>query len=138
MKPVDRLAWYLKQKKIKYSELERKTGLVHGYMSKQVRSSASIGSDILERICNACPDLNPAWLLTGRGHWELVDAETEHTGAAPAYPESEIHHAALEHIHFIDGLPVGDSEKYKLCKAYAEKLVLQAIVAKQQKGNDAV
>ena len=137
MKPVDRLAWYLKHKKIKYSTLERKTGLVHGYMSKQVRSSASIGSDILERICNACTDLNPTWLLTGRGHWEIAAANAGQTGAATtSIPEEAVRNAALEHIHFIDGLPITDSEKYTLCKAYAEKLVLQAIVSNRQKSTE--
>jgi hypothetical protein len=138
MKPVDRLAWYLKHKKIKYSVLERSTGLVHGYMSKQVRSSASIGSDILERICNACADLNPTWLLTGRGNWQIENSGTgqNSNSATPQLPEEMVRQAALEHIQFIDGLPIGDSEKYKLCRAYAEKLILQAMVDGRQKGSE--
>lgn len=134
MKPVDRLAWYLKHKKIKYSELERQTGLVHGYMSKQVRSSASIGSDILERICNACADLNPSWLLTGKGNWELNVTEA---GAPPVLQEDDAYKAELEYIRFIDGLAVSDGEKYRLSKAHAEKLVWQMVAAgKRQPENE--
>lgn len=134
MKPVDRLAWYLKHKKIKYGELERQTGLVHGYMSKQVRSSASIGSDILERICNACSDLNPAWLLTGKGHWDLNITET---GALPVLQEDDAYKTELEYIRFIDGLAVSDGEKYRLSKAHAEKLVWQMVaVGKGRQENE--
>ena len=39
----------------------------NGYTSKQSKSKASVGSDVLERIIDTYPDLNPMWLLTGEG-----------------------------------------------------------------------
>lgn len=39
----------------------------NGYTSKQSKSGASIGSDVLERIIDTYPDLNPLWLITGKG-----------------------------------------------------------------------
>lgn len=71
MKPIERFALYCKLNKIRYSNVERNAGIANGYLSKQVKNSASIGSDILERICNLYPGLNPAWLLTGRGEPNL-------------------------------------------------------------------
>lgn len=66
MKPIERLALYFKHNKIKFSEVEKKTGLANGYLGKQVRGLASIGSDILEKICTAYPEIDPAWVLTGK------------------------------------------------------------------------
>ncbi|PTX63752.1 hypothetical protein C8N46_101357 [Kordia periserrulae] len=39
----------------------------NGYTSKQSKANASVGSDVLERIIDTYPDLNPLWLLTGEG-----------------------------------------------------------------------
>ncbi|EDP98167.1 hypothetical protein KAOT1_13157 [Kordia algicida OT-1] len=39
----------------------------NGYTSKQSKSNASIGSDVLERIIDTYPELNPLWLITGKG-----------------------------------------------------------------------
>ena len=39
----------------------------NGYTSKQSKSSASVGSDVLEKIIDVYPDLSPLWLLTGKG-----------------------------------------------------------------------
>jgi hypothetical protein len=79
MKPIERLALYLRQHKIRYSTAEKEAGIANGYLGKQVRSNASIGSDILEKICTAYPKLNPAWLLTGNGNEELDAAAKDKT-----------------------------------------------------------
>ncbi|MBC8753188.1 hypothetical protein H2O64_00805 [Kordia sp. YSTF-M3] len=39
----------------------------NGYTSKQSKSNASVGSDVLERIIDTYPELNPLWLITGKG-----------------------------------------------------------------------
>ncbi|QHI38272.1 hypothetical protein IMCC3317_36620 [Kordia antarctica] len=38
----------------------------NGYTSKQSKSGASVGSDVLERIIDTYPELNPLWLVTGK------------------------------------------------------------------------
>lgn len=43
----------------------------NGYTSKQSKSGASVGSDVLERIIDTYPDLNPLWLITGKGNMIL-------------------------------------------------------------------
>lgn len=86
MKPIERLAHYFKDNKIKFSVVERQAGIGNGYLSRQIKNQASIGSDILEKICNCYPSLNATWLLTGKGLPDLfVDnssnpsfADTEH------------------------------------------------------------
>ncbi|XLS30302.1 hypothetical protein ACJD0Z_05595 [Flavobacteriaceae bacterium M23B6Z8] len=38
-----------------------------GYMSRQIKTHASVGGDVLERIIDTYPELNPIWLLKGEG-----------------------------------------------------------------------
>lgn len=120
MKPIQRLEWYLKHKKIRYSEVEKKTGLATSYLSKQISNQGSIGSDILEKICLAYPDVNPAWLLTGLGHYETVQFE----GTSQEKPLL-LNSTVDNKLKFINELALPDKEKLELCKMYAEKLLLQ-------------
>ncbi|MBC8753189.1 hypothetical protein H2O64_00810 [Kordia sp. YSTF-M3] len=46
-------------------------GVGNGYTSKQSKSRASVGSNVLERIIDEYPDLNPLWLVTGKGNMIL-------------------------------------------------------------------
>lgn len=133
MKPIQRLEWYLKHKKIKFGTLERALELGTGYISKQVKRGGSIGSDILEKICNAYPALNPTWLLTGRGEPELETGAA--TGNAAAQFASENQQGiSFDRLKMIDNLPITDKEKYELCKLFAEKMILQVNLLEQELG----
>jgi len=57
---------------IKYSGLSARQfdlsiGASNGYTLRMSKNRASIGSDVIENILRAYPDLNVAWLLTGEG-----------------------------------------------------------------------
>lgn len=86
MKPIERLAIYCKQYKLHYSSIEDKVDIAKGYLSRQIKNQASIGSDILERIFNAYPAINPTWIFTGKGEPQLkginVDAMTSNPDIA--------------------------------------------------------
>lgn len=60
----ERLAEYLKYKRVNKSEFGRMVGVSNAYVSS-IRKS--IQPDKLERIGSAFPDLNVSWLLTGDG-----------------------------------------------------------------------
>lgn len=120
MKPIQRLEWYLKHKKIRYNTVEKRIGLSTGYLSKQVSNLASIGSDILEKIFQAYPNLNPGWLLTGQGHFDKA-SESLSDNYRPAGSFGEV----PDKLKFINDLQLPDKEKLELCKLYAEKLLLQ-------------
>lgn len=64
---VERLEKYLKVKKIVTRQFELACGMSNGYFAKQVKAKGSIGSDFLERVAEAYPDLNITWLITGKG-----------------------------------------------------------------------
>jgi len=49
-----------------------KTGLSNGFLDK----AGSVGTDKLEKVMIAFPDVDPIWLLTGKGEMFLPNSET--------------------------------------------------------------
>ena len=64
---TSRLSRFIKLKQISIMEFEKIISVSNGLISKAIRGDKSIGSDKLEKIFFAYPDLNPTWLLTGEG-----------------------------------------------------------------------
>lgn len=75
MKTIDRLSSYLQHKGVSYNAFDKSIGAANGYIGKQVRSSGSIGSDIIEKISAKYTDLSLSWLLTGEGSMLIPDKE---------------------------------------------------------------
>lgn len=67
MKAIERLFVFFEKKSLKHTPVEKDLGLTNGYLGKMRDRKGSIGSDILETIFCKYPELNPDWLLTGRG-----------------------------------------------------------------------
>lgn len=67
MKIINRVYKYLDAKGVKPGTFEKQIGLSAGYLSKQLKRSADIGESILMLIIENCPDVDPNWLLTGKG-----------------------------------------------------------------------
>lgn len=64
---TDRLREYIEHKGISYYAFENSIGASRGSISKAVKENKSIGSSVLENILNIYQDINPNWLLTGKG-----------------------------------------------------------------------
>jgi hypothetical protein len=54
---------------------DKSIGVGNGYTSKQYKSKASVGSDVLERIFDTYPELNPLWLLRDDGNMIIEVAQ---------------------------------------------------------------
>ncbi|MHA1912089.1 MAG: hypothetical protein ACTSYA_10365 [Candidatus Kariarchaeaceae archaeon] len=67
MKTIDRIKQFIDSQAISLNSFDKKIGASNGYIGKQISKSASIGSDIIEKIISTYTDLNPHWLLTGEG-----------------------------------------------------------------------
>ncbi|MDQ8012007.1 MAG: S24 family peptidase [Flavobacterium nitrogenifigens] len=67
MKAIERFYQYLDYKAIKPTKFEKENGLSNGYLGTQLRRNGSLGEDVLTTIINNCLDLNPIWLLSGKG-----------------------------------------------------------------------
>lgn len=102
MKPIERLAVYCKQYKLHYSSIEEKVNIAKGYLSRQIKNQASIGSDILERIFTAYPSINPTWIFTGKGEPQLNEIDTDvinsNTGMPLSNEHSDIYRLQIESL----------------------------------------
>ncbi len=87
----DRLTKFRQYKKLGQGKFEKLSGLSNGYLT-QLRKAP--GSEKLQRILCAFPDLNRTWLLTGEGEM-LTGVQTEQTIQS-----------STDDIHLIPLLPV--------------------------------
>ena len=71
MKIIDRIILFIRHKNLSMRAFDISIGVGNGYTSKQSKSGASVGSDVLERIIDVYPDLNPLWLISGKGDMVL-------------------------------------------------------------------
>ncbi|NER15407.1 hypothetical protein GWK08_18275 [Leptobacterium flavescens] len=71
MKIVDRIKLFIEYKNVSLRKFDESIGMSKGYMSRQIKSNASVGGDVLEKIIDTYPDLNPIWLLQGKGEMVL-------------------------------------------------------------------
>lgn len=74
MKLIERLRIYIEHKGISYNSFDKSIGASNGYIGKQLKNNASIGSDIIEKISETYKDLNIEWLITGSGDM-IVDSK---------------------------------------------------------------
>lgn len=79
MKPIERIAMYLKFRNINPHSFEKKIKLSNGYFSKQLRHLGSVGSDILIKVHDHYPDLNILWVLIGEGQMICEGWVGDHT-----------------------------------------------------------
>ena len=70
-----RLAQYIDYKEVSYYAFENFIGVSRGGISKAVKKNKNIGSGILENILSHYDDLNPTWLLTGKGSMLLEEVK---------------------------------------------------------------
>ncbi|WP_024773070.1 hypothetical protein [Aquimarina macrocephali] len=68
---VKRLGQYITEKDISYYLFENSIKASRGSISKAVKNNKSIGSNVIENILTVYADLNPVWLVTGKGEMLL-------------------------------------------------------------------
>jgi hypothetical protein len=77
MKIIDRIIEFIKYKNMSMRAFDISIKVGNGYTSKQSKSKASVGSDVLERIIDTYPELNPLWLITGTGNMIITIKNSE-------------------------------------------------------------
>lgn len=63
---IDRLEQFMNSQGINNNQLTVKAGLSIGLIGSARKKRTGLHSDNLEKILHACPELNPAWLITGK------------------------------------------------------------------------
>lgn len=63
----DRLKQFIEYLGISTRGFEQKISVSNGLIARFLSKNTTIQSDVLSKICDTFPDLNPDWLLTGKG-----------------------------------------------------------------------
>lgn len=79
---VDRILQIIDYKGINKNRFYKETNLSNGFLDKV----KDIGTSKIEQILNAYPEINPEWLLTGRG--KMLRANNQNTNNESAIPEN--------------------------------------------------
>ncbi len=67
LKTIDRLMKFIKYAGLSARQFDLSIGASNGYTLRMKKNNASIGSDVIENILKAYPQLNVVWLITGEG-----------------------------------------------------------------------
>lgn len=67
MKAITRIKQYIDFKGLTNSKFEKGIGLSNGYIRNQLKKNADLGESILIKILEKELEINPEWLLTGKG-----------------------------------------------------------------------
>jgi len=131
MKIIDRILIFINHKNLSMRAFDKSINAGNGYISKQKKAKASVGSDVIERIIGTYPDLNPLWLITGEGEMivQLTEDEKKQDSNEPPPKYTtidEIIDHKIEHVierHFktlldkLDTFPTMDEIRKEIEKA---------------------
>lgn len=73
MKAIERVKQYIDFKGFNNSSFEKENELSNGYIAIQLKRNADLGEGVLNKILDNCLDVNPEWLLTGKGPMLKID-----------------------------------------------------------------
>ena len=84
---LERLKQYMDYKGLTIAAFERSIGMANASFGKSLKKGGAIGTDKLENILMAYPDISPLWLLRGVGEMLLPDPEhpEKQHQSAPSY-----------------------------------------------------
>ena len=85
-KVIHRIKKYIIHKNMSMRKFDLSIGASDGYTQSAAKNSASIGSDLIEKIISMYKDLNPYWLMTGEGEM-LRGREAENLSLEQDPPE---------------------------------------------------
>lgn len=88
-KVIHRIHNYLKLNGIAPTRFEKETGLSNGYLGTQLKRNGNLGEEIINIIINNCRDINPIWLLTGKGEMLVGGKKYDEMPDTPQYIVAE-------------------------------------------------
>ncbi len=91
-KILDRVVIFAKYLKMSSRSFSLSIGASQGYLSRLQKENSNIGGDFIEKIIELYPQLNPAWLVSGRGEMlkivDYVNDEGAHYGKPDFFKEA--------------------------------------------------
>lgn len=70
---LERIKAYVKEKDLSLRQVSLAVGLSGAYLSNSLKQGSTPSVDIISKIIDKYPDLNPFWLLTGKGDMIVED-----------------------------------------------------------------
>ena len=64
--------------------MEKEMGLSNGYLGTQLKRNSDLGESAIVKIIDNCLDLNPQWLIMGKGQM-LIDQENDTSKESQEY-----------------------------------------------------
>ena len=72
---LHRIKQFIDYKRLTNKEFEQNVGFSNGAFASQLKNNRTIGVDKLENILFVYPEINPEWLLTGKGKMLKTDTQ---------------------------------------------------------------
>lgn len=95
---LHRIKEYIDSKGMNIAQFERSIGMSNASFGKSLKNNGAIGSDKIEKILSTYTDINPDWLLTGKGEMLRTNDEnlriTQINSPDPQEKPSLIQHMA--------------------------------------------
>ncbi|HIB8179266.1 TPA: peptidase S24 [Elizabethkingia anophelis] len=114
---VDRILHFIQFKGINKSTFYKEVGLSNGFLDKATKD---IGSSKVEQMLKAYPEINPSWLLTGKGDMLKSDVPITSIKDSEKLYSHEKRDKAIEEL---EKRHRGDKELYeKLILSYKERI----------------
>lgn len=117
---LERLKQFIDYKGIPVSGFEKSIGMSNASFSKSLRNKKAIGTDKLENILKIYPEINPTWLLHGKGPM-MLSKKTKCYSVTDNKPEqlkdpgaNKYNHDASQSI--IEYLKIKDKRIEDLCE----------------------
>lgn len=85
---LERLKQYIDYKGISVSAFERSIGMANASFGKSLKTHGTIGANKIEVILREYPDLNPLWLVSGKG--SMINTYKQEPEEYPVVNEPEI------------------------------------------------
>ncbi|UXX78961.1 hypothetical protein N7E81_16530 [Reichenbachiella carrageenanivorans] len=73
MKIIHRILKFIQIESISTDQFDKAIGLAKEDIQMEVSKDGSVSTDVLEKICKLYPELNPIWLVTGKGEMLIDD-----------------------------------------------------------------
>lgn len=87
---IDRIQYFMLQTGINNNQMTVAAGLSVGLIGRAIKSKSGLNSDSIEKILCAYPELNPNWLLTGRGEMLITNKQEEINAKANAKVNAKV------------------------------------------------
>lgn len=85
----DNIAVFIQHQKISVRALEQQIGCSNGVISRCISKGTDISTQWVSKIIDSYPELNPAWLLTGKG--EMLQSQVPTTSVLPPRLIKDLH-----------------------------------------------